>query len=286
MKLEKIFNDYLNKQSLFVRNDTYMCYKSHLRCVLNACDIINVLDTDDITECFYFDLIEYFKLKNLTHRTINKRIQYLIAALKMSGFNYSFFNEKKLKENYVRFEVVETEDMKKIINYLYKIDESNEIEFTHKLAVMLLITTGIRSKELLNIEVNNINLESQFILLTYTKTGDERIVFFDKYTKELLRKYIELVKEKKYLLYNFKRNERYTYRSLTCFIQRIKKECNIKKLHPHMFRHSFATRLIDNHAEITDVSALLGHSSVRTTMIYVHKNVNKLKRAYDEYFNI
>lgn len=61
---------------------------------------------------------------------------------------------------------------------------------------MLLIITRVRSNELLNIEVRNINEDSQYILLTCTKTGDERIVFFDKYTNELLNRYIIHVQDK------------------------------------------------------------------------------------------
>ena len=286
MKLETIFQNYLKQERNLIRSETYFCYSSHLKQVLKACHSINVYDTDEISDSFYYDLLDYFRSCNLCNRTINKRILLLISCLKKYSFNFDFFNFKKLKECFISFDVINDIDFKKILNYLYHLSDDNPIQLTHKVAIFLLVTTGIRSNELLHIEIKNIDLINRFILLTTTKTGDERVVFIDKYASILLDKYIRLVEGNKYLLWNFNRNCYYNYRCLQCFIMKIKKECNINKLHPHMFRHSFATRLIDNHAEITDVSALLGHRSVRTTQIYIHKNLNRLKQSYDEYFKI
>ena len=138
----------------------------------------------------------------------------------------------------------------------------------------------------MNIKRENINLSDNSILLIITKTDVERFVFFDKYTAELIKEYLKFECNSEYLLFNFLRNEKYTYRSCVCFLNKMKKDLNIKKLHPHMFRHTFASNLVLNEAPLFMIQKLLGHSSIRTTEIYVHLNNDNLKKCYDKYFNI
>ena len=113
------------------------------------------------------------------------------------------------------------EELKKIMNYINKLDSSNPYELTRMIIILLLIETGVRQSELLNIKIKNINIESMTIKLTSTKTKEEGYVFFTDMTKDLLKEYIEFYPERKYLLFNYLPYSRYTYRHLNAFMEHL-----------------------------------------------------------------
>lgn len=187
-----------------------------------------------------------------------------------------------MREEYKTYDKIDEKDLKKIMNYMYKL-EYDLVNLTYKLVIMLLFDTGVRINELLNIKRENVNIDNQSILLTITKTGKSRYCYFTEFSKILLAEYLKHYIEHGYLLHNYNTNRKLTYRSVRCLMERIKKECNIKKLHPHMFRHTFATLLINNGANVYDVMRLLGHTSVRTTEIYLHNNEKRNLEKYKKY---
>lgn len=283
MKLKKIFEDYLYKVSLEKKVETFKCYSSHIRTIEKMLDYCSINDSEEINEDFYLKFVEYFKNKKCCNRTINKRLIIFKSACKYSGVYFDFFDNTKLKEEFKRFHTIEEVDLKTIVNYAYNLSDENKCELNDKAVILLLLDTGVRAKELINIEVNNIDFNNNSILLTTTKTDAQRLVFFNKYTAEVLKKLYNANKEKKYLLYNFRKNTEYTYRCLTCLLDRISNKFNIKILHPHMFRHTFATNLIDREAPVVMVQMLLGHSSIRTTQNYIHLSEKRLKQCFNDY---
>lgn len=285
MRVKELIEKFLEKVLLENHFETYMCYCSHLRCFMIFCEEFNIVDIDDLNENIYLNFVKYCKNKNLCNRTINKRYRLFLQVLKYNKINVYNLENKSLKEKFVRFDMFDKVDLKKIMNYVYNL-KNDPINLTHKLTVFLLASTGVRINELLNIKRENINLSDNSILLITTKTDVERYVFFDKYTAELIKEYLKFECNSEYLLFNFLRNEKYTYRSCICFLNKMKKDLNIKKLHPHMFRHTFASNLVLNEAPLFMIQKLLGHSSIRTTEIYVHLNNDNLKKCYDKYFNI
>ncbi len=174
------------------------------------------------------------------------------------------------------------------------IEKANIDEWTKKrdLAMFeILYSCGLRVSECSQLKFNQINFEEKFLII-YGKGRKERFVPFGKEAYNKLKEYINL------------RNLNIDIKSPYLFISRVKKPisrvgiwkrlkiygklANIQKeIYPHILRHSFATHLIMNGADLRFVQELLGHSSIVTTEIYTQIDFTHLKKMYDEYiFNL
>lgn len=153
----------------------------------------------------------------------------------------------------------------------------------------LLYATGMRISELCNLNFENLNLEEDEITV-FGKGGKERIVLISKRAKAFLNDYIanirplladnEEVRENSPLFINntaYRLQQRSVHRVLAQIVADLKIP---KKISPHIFRHSFATRLLENGADLRVVQELLGHASISNTQIYTHVSTERLKQAY------
>ena len=145
--------------------------------------------------------------------------------------------------------------------------------------VELCLSTGARVSEISNIRLEDINLTSGLIRFM-GKGGKERCVqIVDPSVLDLLQRYYSKNKVKieksGYFLIN-KRGNRFTEQSIRIMIKKYSRKAGIRRnITPHMFRHSFATYLIEEGMDITCVQKILGHSSIKTTQIYIHLAAEK-----------
>lgn len=281
MEIKKVIENYL--RSVKVKNSfpTYTCYSSHLKSIYDFCISNNFVVVNDLKKEFYLKFIENSINKNICNKTINKRLRLFIKALKYNKI-YNAFEYESLKEKFKRFELVKHDDLKKIINFIYNMND-DRLTISNKVLVLLLIDTGIRINELLKIKINNIDLNKNKILLTDTKTNRDRIVYFNLYTREVIKKVISYAFPTDFLLYNFRKNKNYTYDCVRYFFGFLEKKLKISHIHPHMFRHTFINNLIENGAPVFFVQQLAGHASIKTTQVYVHLNEKNLEECYKNY---
>lgn len=145
---------------------------------------------------------------------------------------------------------------------------------------------GMRVSEVVDLKLSDIDFHDQIVRIT--GKGDKmRIVPFYELAGELLCKYIENVRNKwikeethAYVFVN-QRGKKLTTRGVQYLMEKAAHTCDLHvHIHPHMFRHSFATHLLDNGADLRIVQELLGHSSLSTTQIYVHVSADRLKNVY------
>ena len=154
------------------------------------------------------------------------------------------------------------------------------------LIVELLYDTGCRVSELVNIKLDDIDLINKNIKIM-GKGSKERIVYFGDYTIERINAYFEdrkTILDKKsspYLLVSHE-SGRLTPRRVENIIDNIMKHLDLKnKITPHTLRHTFATHLLNNEADLRSVQNLLGHESLSTTQIYTHVSNERLKNIYN-----
>lgn len=156
----------------------------------------------------------------------------------------------------------------------------------------LLFSAGLRVSELINLNREQVNLERQEF--SVRGKGDKvRIVFVSSSAKEALEKYLaKRLDIDPALFVRFSKNSRAvnakTLRLTPRSIQRIVKHYAakagiVKDVHPHTLRHSFATDLLQNGADIRSVQAMLGHSSITTTQIYTHVTNQQLKEIHKKF---
>lgn len=179
---------------------------------------------------------------------------------------------------------------------LFAITITNMIDLRDKCILELLFSTGMRVSELVALNRTDINFrDGEFSVRG--KGGKVRVVFLSdsakKYLKEYLGKradideslFIRLTKNNRTpVLTNKKDSLRLTVRSIERIIKQRSVEAGItKKVTPHTLRHSFATDLLINGADIRSVQAMLGHSNISTTQVYTHVTNKHLKEIHDTF---
>ena len=154
-----------------------------------------------------------------------------------------------------------------------------------RLIIELLYSSGLRSIELINLSEFMIDIEEREIRVV-GKGDKERITFFSENAKKWLIKYIE-EKKKQYANYTREvlivnsKGKKLTTRSLRRLISAHAHEAGIEKeITPHVFRHSFATELLNNGVDIRYLQELLGHSSIAATQVYTHVSKSWLRDIY------
>jgi integrase/recombinase XerD len=168
-------------------------------------------------------------------------------------------------------------------------DTATPIGLRDKAMLELLYATGLRVSELVGLRLQDINLERGF-LMVMGKGSKERAVPMGEVAAAAVRRYLESGRtallngtESDFLFISSKR------RGITrqMFWERIKSyalKAGIgKAISPHTLRHSFATHLLDNGADLRAVQAMLGHSDISTTQIYTHVSRERLRRIHEKY---
>jgi integrase/recombinase XerC len=155
-----------------------------------------------------------------------------------------------------------------------------------KLIVDLFYTTGIRRTELINLKVQNVDLSNKTIKVI-GKRNKERIIPILTIIEEQIKRYlserasIQDVKDIElfFLLSNgVKLNDSFVYRLINYYFSNVSEK--VKKS-PHILRHTFATHLLNNGADINSVKELLGHSSLASTQVYTHNSLAELQKVYN-----
>ena len=182
---------------------------------------------------------------------------------------------------------------KEIEQILNNIQISTPAGYRNRTILELLYATGMRISELSNLNFGNLNLEENEITVM-GKGAKERIVLVSERAKDFLQKYIKTVRymvaeegsdieenEDSPIFIN-KTGYRLQPQSIRTVLNDIVKKIELpKKVTPHVFRHSFATKLLENGADLRVVQELLGHASISNTQIYTHVSTERLKAVYD-----
>ena len=173
---------------------------------------------------------------------------------------------------------------------LNKINMDSPAGYRNRTILELLYATGMRISELSNLNFENLNLEENEITV-FGKGAKERIVLVSERAKRFLETYIKTVRYLIFKTENIKQNDpifinktgyRLQPQSVRSAIRETVEKIELPKhVTPHVFRHSFATKLLENGADLRVVQELLGHSSISNTQIYTHVSTERLKQSYN-----
>jgi len=159
--------------------------------------------------------------------------------------------------------------------------ESGFIGQRNKLIIELFYVTGVRLSELINIKISDVNLINKSIKVL-GKRNKERIIPITSNMTNAINIFIESDKKNTYLFTDLEGKKLYTklvYRTVNKYIGKIS---SVNKKSPHILRHTFATHMLNNGADINAIKELLGHANLSATQVYTHNTIEKLKTVYKQ----
>jgi integrase/recombinase XerD len=167
-------------------------------------------------------------------------------------------------------------------------DESKPGEIRDRAMTEVMYASGLRVSELLNLTLGDINAQEGFVKVRSGKGQKDRLVPIGEFALDALNTYYKEVRSKiphakdsKYVFLNMrggKLSRQYFWKQIKMYASR----CGIKTpITPHSLRHSFATHLLENGANLREVQQMLGHSKIETTQIYTHVSARRILSAYD-----
>lgn len=233
-------------------------------------------------------------LKQLAKTNCANSVSRKLVSLRMF---YVFLTREKIIEKNLMSSFVLPKKNKKLpvvlsqeemFEILGSIEVCDAISARNKCMIELLYASGMRISELLDLKLKDLNLKMGFIRVI-GKGNKERMVPISVYAAEVLDQYINEyrdqfnLKNDTFLFYNSHGNK-LSREEFYAILQSIIQATSItKKVSPHTFRHTFATHLLENGADLRSIQELLGHSDISTTTIYTHISNQKVKDEYQQF---
>ncbi len=274
--------DYLEVEKGLSVN-TLEAYRRDLASFIDFCAESGISSLDEIKRTQINSFILNLRENNFNPRSVVRKIASIRGFFKwLSANEYIISNPAQ---------TIEQPKLPKRLPKVMTVDEISAILNSgltklEQLVVELLYGCGLRVSELVNLKMNNIDVNSKYIQC-YGKGFKERIVPFGKKAQNALKHYLKdrdmiILKNKlsdtKVLL--LKENGKFLTRQDVYNFIRHQGEKIHKHISPHTLRHSFATHLLENGADLRVVQELLGHSDVSTTQLYTHITKKRLKEVY------
>jgi len=237
------------------------------------------VDPTDFTE----DMIMQYLLY------LAKTLQCSRVKCKMAAQSISFFFRHVLKKVYVIPTVIyprksstlppvmSAAEMKKLIDSVSNVK--------HRTIIMLLYSTGMRLSEIAKLKIADIDSKNMRIKIVQGKGAKDRFTILSEQVLLELRAYYLICKPKEYLFNGYRPGKPMSARNIEHLVQKAVAKIGLASKHytVHTIRHSFATHLVDNGTDLHTVKELLGHTSLQTTMRYMHLTAARTRGIINPY---
>lgn len=256
------------------------------------------------------DLEDFYKFVNKSYRIIFKEdiikyIEYLNKKVGPKTINRHIVSIKNYFKYLERNDLIKNNPMSDItglktpkkmprvlsveeVDKLLDIELKDAYDYRNKAMLELMYSSGLRVSELLNLTINNIDFDMNLVRI-FGKGSKERIVPISEVATKYLFEYINLYRNtliKNKVTDIIFLNSRGNKLSRQGFFKILKQIALLKginrEISPHVLRHSFATHLLNNGADLRSIQTMLGHENIETTQIYTHVSNNYVKQNYDE----
>ena len=230
-------------------------------------------------------------------KTKNSRTQSRIISGLRSFFDYLIFENYRLDNPMEQIEtpkigrkLPDTLSVKEIDRIIAAIDLNNYLGYRNLTIIEMLYSCGLRVSELINLKLSDLFIEEDFIKVT-GKGNKQRFVPIGLNTKKLIQSYLKIYRplfkistiDSDTIFLN-RNGKKLTRAMIFTIVKKIKIKAGIKKnVSPHTFRHSFATHLLENGADLRSIQMMMGHESITTTEIYMHLDKSYLKKVMNTF---
>lgn len=250
-------------------------------------------DFNDVDKSIVFDYIELLKSGKITRGKISNTTYARNLSALRSFYKYLSIKHKVKKNPFTLFKNIKTEKhlpdvltFDQVEQILESFDLNDPVEVRNRCILETIYACGLRISECCDLLIKNVD-KKELIVRVIGKGNKERIVPFYPRLAELIDLYVEMYRVQyasddfEFLFVNTK-GRKISPRSVQYILNDIQARTNIPiNIHPHMLRHSFATHLLDNGADLRTVQELLGHANLSTTQLYTHLTYERLKKTID-----
>ncbi|MBD3425763.1 MAG: tyrosine recombinase XerC [Candidatus Omnitrophica bacterium] len=275
------FENYLSIEKNYSEH-TLRNYRSDLT---EMAEFLNDKDPKDITHLDLRRFLARLKENNCAKRTVVRKLGAIRSFFKF------LFREKYIRKNpadsiftpKLDKRLPEFLDTERIIALVTSPSLDDLLGVRDRAILEVLYSTGMRVSELVGMNVRDIDLIAGAVKVR-GKGKKERVAMLGEEAQKALRQYLDQVQSgEEGAVFLNKRGGRLTDRSVRRIINKYVKKCSIEqKISPHSIRHSFATHLLDNGADLRSVQELLGHKNLSTTQIYTHLGSKRIKEMYSK----
>ena len=231
-----------------------------------------------------------------THPTADELKRYMLQ-MRMKKYSTSYINNVSTAlEKYMAWLGIEVKlprlkrHHEAIVNTLTPGEIARMIAATRnsreKAMIAILAYSGIRVRELCNLRVEDVHLESGTINIANGKGGIDRTAYIAKEAFPTITQYLKDYPrgEKDFLFTTIQGNKQYNGNAVRKILRRVAKEAGVeKRVYPHLLRHSLATNLLNRGVDILTIQSVLGHRHLQSTLIYAHSSPQKVKMEYNYY---
>jgi len=294
MNIKSISEKYLEDLKSVKRYsfNTIKSYTTDLQEFVSYCDENSRTEAGKITDKFVKSFLMVLTEKGISKKSISRKLAAIRGLFKFA-FEKSYLDHnptsyisnpkssRKLPEIVSEKTILKTYDEADEDGRLSKKDGEKEAMLV-KVIIELLYGCALRVDELCNLNNMDIDLKEKIIKVK-GKGNKTRIVPVGNKSLEIVKRYLSLKNNnggKEALIIKLKGGRiypRYVYRIVNKYLSKV---TDIKKKSPHILRHSAATHMLDNGADLRAVKEILGHENLSTTQIYTHVSVERLKSAY------
>ena len=292
MKLKDSLNEY--RQYLIVEKglskNTISAYLNDLnKFFIYLNDIHQIFEIENISKehirLYLKELSKINSSTSITRNLVSLRM-FFAFLVKDKLIDVNIMNDFDLPKIDKKLPVVLSEqEMQEILDSIVIEDH---LSSRNRCMLELMYATGLRVSELINLNVSSVNIYMGYIKVI-GKGNKERIVPIGAVAKKILGDYLnnyreEFIKKESSLLFFNNHGNKMSREEFYIILKQIIRQTSVNiKVSPHTIRHSFATHLLENGADLRSIQELLGHSDISTTTIYTHISNQKIKKEYQQY---
>ncbi len=230
-------------------------------------------------------------------KQVNARSQSRIISGLRSFFNYLVFEDYRknnpldlIESPKIGRKLPDTLSTKEIDELLAVIDLSKPEGERNRAIIETLYSCGLRVSELITLKLSDLFFEEGFLKVTgkgnkqrFVPIGNQTVKFINIYVNEI-RSHLKIENEFRDTLFLNRRGKQLTRAMIFTIVKQLAEKMGLKKsISPHTFRHSFATHLLENGADLRSIQLMLGHESITTTEIYMHVDRRHLSEVINKY---